>query len=108
VRSYEGRDQEEAGSRFAAEAQQMASQGYFPVAQSWQDRQLTVADQLMWVDVGPRGTLTVTYRRGLTSGAAVAQVPLSEKLRQLDEAHRAGLLTEDEYRQKRSALIDAF
>jgi hypothetical protein len=59
------------------------------------------------MDQRSAGYLTVTYH--LRAASAVAVTPtapsLSDRLRQLDDAHRSGLLTDAEYRTKRAAIL---
>jgi hypothetical protein len=78
VRTYGGETQAQAADAFARDAQELAGQGYFPVAQSWAEEQwgcamILLAFLLCFVVVGipllifmllakPGGSLAVTYR----------------------------------------------
>lgn len=112
VRSYEGGSPREAGDEFARDAQRMATYGYAPVSQSWADRRATLGETV-WLgplaqpDLGSSGTLTVTYRRTTMAVMEPPETSLAAKLRQLDEAKHAGLLTQEEYERKRAAIVAA-
>jgi hypothetical protein len=79
VRTYRGRDQEDAAAAYVADARTLMGQGYEPVAQSWGDGQwdaFTFVIGLvltLFLGIGlillaymaivrPSGTLLVTYR----------------------------------------------
>jgi len=54
--------------------------------------------------VSPKG-LILTSRRAVSDCAAKASETLKEKLRQVTDAYEAGLLTEEEYREKKEQVL---
>jgi hypothetical protein len=116
VRSYEA---SEAGrGLLAREAQELAEHGYVPATQSEDGGHIHAGRLIMTgglsVLAGQSGTrssgsVTVTYRRALdATPAAPTTATLAQKLAQLDEAHAAGVLTDEEYRTKRAQVIEAY
>jgi hypothetical protein len=67
IRTYRAKSQDRAAPYFQADAARLASQGYFPVSQSWADGRsgclriiaLGFIGALVWK---PDGALTVTYQ----------------------------------------------
>ena len=135
VRTYRGDSQADTDATFRVEAEVLGRHGYVPTSQSWSPGQwgcsaFVVAVLLFWLLIGililfyllivkPEGTLTVTYE--LRSGVAdmpqagtrppqgsVADHSLARRLADLDEARRAGLLTDDEYAEKRREILGTF
>jgi hypothetical protein len=130
VRSYAAHQQSDAITAFQADASALTSIGYEPVSQSWAEGQWgggawLVALALCLIVIGllvfaymlivkPDGTLTVTYARRDEAREEVAPMvadplatSLASRLRQLDEARRAGLLTDVEYQARRMAIIES-
>lgn len=130
VRTYRGKQQADTNAAFQEEAKYLAWAGFRPTTQSWAAGQwgcgaFLVALLLAVVLIGilvfiymlvvkPEGTLTVTYSRAGTTAtrepSTVTPSPtpaaLSDRLRHLDEARAAGLITDEEYAAKRQKIID--
>ena len=107
IRNYPGDRYEQALEAYTADATGLASQGYEVVSHSWAayDTSGTTLGIGAW-DRPSAGYLTVTYR--LRSGPPTAQVgqpSLVERLRQLDEARRLGLITDDEYQAEKTHVM---
>lgn len=128
VRTYHGRTQADAAALFHRDATRLAGFGYRPVSQSWADGRPGVGRMLalgLWANsIRPDGTLTVTYALEASSippapsrEARPSPPPgptesrrdtpdLASRLRQLNDARDAGLVTDEEYATKRAALLD--
>lgn len=128
IRTYRGHQQKDAIASFQRDAEQLAQSGYVPTSQSWAPGQwgcgaFLVALLLFLILIGilvfiymllvkPDGTLTVTYQYQEPSGVpplpAMPQLPssLAARLAELDEARRAGLITDAEYQAKRQELVE--
>jgi hypothetical protein len=129
VRTYRGKQQSDVAVQFRKDAQGYARWGYEPSSQSWASGQwgwgawlaafalcLLLVGILVFIYmliVKPDGTLTVTFVMRAapvppapTSPIGEAAPPLQERLTRLQEAKDAGVLTEDEYVQKRAKVID--
>lgn len=131
VRIYHGNQQPDAVFEFREEAQVFAAQGYIPSSQSWAPGQwgcgmwlvalllcfgfgIGVLVFLYMLIVKPAGTLTVTYVRQKPNaapsapGLTTSNQLLVERLNQLDAALAAGLISAEEHKAKRTAVLEAF
>lgn len=129
VRTYRGHQQSDVAGQFRADAQSYAVWGYEPSSQSWAAGQwgcgawlvalalcLLLIGVLVFIYmliVKPEGTLTATFamRAAPPVIAPVASprgpgLSLRDGLEQLEEARVAGLLTDEEYTQRRARIID--
>jgi hypothetical protein len=114
VISYPGRTQADAAALFAKHANKLVGWGYRPISQSWGEgrpgvgRVVTLG--LFASSIRPNGFLTVTYERVATQPAPMPTLPddpggLAGRLSQLQEAHRGGLITDEEYAAKRAEIL---
>jgi hypothetical protein len=128
VREYRGHQQADANSKFQSDADVLARAGYVPSTQSWAAGQygagaFVVALLLLFVLVGilvfiymlivkPDGTLTVTYTRKPPpptthpNAATLATTSVADRLRSLQEAKEAGLISDDEYSAARARVLE--
>lgn len=105
VRTYPGDSHDQAIALFTEDAAALARQGYEVVSQSWASYQASAAERAMWVDRPSAGYLSVTYRLRSAPPQSPALRTLTDRLRELDDARRSGLLTEAEYADKRARLL---
>jgi len=111
VFSYPGRTQADAATLFGQHAQQLSSQGYRPVSQSWADGRPGAAR--VWAlgifatAIRPNGYLTVTYERESAGATANASGTLVDRLTQIAEVRRLGLITEEEFAAQRQRILDS-
>ena len=134
VRTYRGAQQADTTAAFQADAAELAMHGYAPTTQSWAQGQwgcgaFLVALVLCVVLVGllvfiymllvkPVGTLTVTYERTASKGAALPANPppppliagpgsnVEARLATLDRLRSTGAISEDEFATRRSKILD--
>ena len=111
VFSYPGRTQADAATLFARHSQSLWTQGYRPISQSWGEGRPGAGRVLMLGEIAesirPNGFLTVTYERERPVVAAATPVGLVDRLTQLAEAHRLGLITDEEFAAQRQKAIEA-
>lgn len=125
VRTYKGANQSDATALFQEDSQLLSQRGYLPTTVSWAPGQwgcgaFLVALLLFVVLVGifvflymlivkPDGTLTVTYTKaeGQTAPSDPSPATLTKRLAELREAHEAGLITDEEYENRRASLIES-
>ena len=133
VRTYKGTNQSSATAVFQTESGLLAERGYAPTNLSWAPGQwdagaFLVAVLLFIVLIGifvflymlivkPEGTLTVTYTKSevatdpaepstRTAPAEAVMPTLTNRLTELEEAHEAGLMTDEEFERRRTSLIE--
>jgi Short C-terminal domain len=122
VRTYKGRTQSDAAVLFSQEAPLLAAKGYKPISQSWADGRPGMGRVLMLGlaanAMRPDGTLTVTYERTASKGAALPANPpppqviaspgsnVEARLATLDRLRATGTITEDEYTARRNKILD--
>lgn len=110
VFSYPGRTQADAATLFARHSQNLSAQGYRPISQSWGEGRPGAGRVLMLGEIAesirPNGFLTITYERERPTAAAGGPVGLVDRLTQLGEAHRLGLITEEEFAAQRQKAIE--
>jgi hypothetical protein len=131
VRVYRGAQQSDVVRAFQRDAAELAKSGYQPMSQSWAAGQwgcggFLIALLLCFVLIGflvfvymlvvrPAGTLTVTYGSQAAAAPATTYVAqpetaptsseLMDRLRQLQAAHQAGLISDDEFAAKRGEML---
>lgn len=133
VRTYQGKQQTDAVVLFQADAANLAVDGYSPTTQSWAQGQwgcgaFLVALLLCFVLVGilvfiymllvkPVGTLTVTYERTASKGAALpasaqpkgianAGSNVEARLATLERLRSKGAMSAEEYAARRNKILD--
>lgn len=129
IRSYTGKTQADAVAEFEEDAAQLARAGYFPTGQSWAQGQwgcgaflialllcvllIGILIFIYMLVVKPTGTLTVTYVRRERESAALPKEQINaqpgsglDRLRNLEQAKAAGLITNEEYAAKRAQVIE--
>jgi len=133
VRTYKGKQQSDAVAWFEADAVNLAVDGYSPTTQSWAQGQwgcgaFLVALVLCFVLVGilvfiymllvkPVGTLTVTYERTASKGAALpasaqpkgianAGSNVEARLATLERLRSKGAMSAEEYAARRNKILD--
>ncbi len=133
VRTYQGKQQADAVVLFEADAVNLAVDGYSPTTQSWAQGQwgcgaFLVALLLSIVLVGllvfiymllvkPVGTLTVTYERTASKGAALpasaqpkgianAGSNVEARLATLERLRSKGAMSAEEYAARRNKILD--
>lgn len=110
VYNYPGRTQADAATVFAQHAQEMASLGYLPVAQSWAEGRPGVGRVLaigvFAQSLRPNGYLTVTYHRVSADGSPRDRPddPI-DQIRRLGQLRDEGLINDDEYQVKKAELL---
>lgn len=121
IRTYAARSNQEAVMAFQADAAILAQHGYEPTSQSWAEDQRgpSAGSVVMWGAFAASkrrggGTLTVTYRRVQqvqpVQQAQVAPPPpaaptIPDQIRALGELRDQGLLTSDEFEEKKRELL---
>ena len=121
IRTYAARSNQEAVMAFQADAASLAQHGYEPTSQSWAEDQRgpTAGSVVRWGAFAASkrrggGTLTVTYRRvpqpqpvqqAQVSPAPPAAPTIPDQIRGLGELRDQGLLTSDEFEEKKRELL---
>jgi hypothetical protein len=133
VRTYQGKQQADAVVLFEADAVNLAVDGYSPTTQSWAQGQwgcgaflgalvlcIVLVGILVFIYmllVKPVGTLTVTYERTASKGAALPASAqpngiaspassIEARLATLERLRSAGAISEDEYGARRNKVLD--